>query len=134
MKAKINTFSDSMQKILHQYGDDVRETARQLVKRAGEEARKKLKQVPPTPKKTGEYAKGWAIGDYTWSVGGAEITVYNKDKPGLAHLLENGHVLRRGGRTLAHSPVQPKPHIKPVEEEVGRELEKWIVQAIENGS
>ena len=65
---------------------------------------------------------------------GSEITVYNKDKPGLAHLLENGHVLRRGGRTLAHSPVQPKPHIKPVEEEVGRELEKWIVQAIENGS
>ena len=113
-----------MGKILAKYGDDATEAARRLVKRAGNEARDKLKQT--SPKDTGKYAEGWTTGKYTWTALGAEITVYNAKKPGLAHLLENGHAKRNGGR------VPAKVHIKPVEEEVGRELEKNIRQAIEN--
>ena len=113
-----------MGKILAKYGDDVKEATRRLVKRAGNEARDKLKQT--SPKDTGHYAEGWTTGKYTWTALGAEITVYNAKKPGLAHLLENGHAKRNGGRAPA------KVHIKPVEEEVGRELEKNIRQAIAN--
>ena len=113
-----------MGKILAKYGDDVTEATRRLVKRAGNEARDKLKQT--SPRDTGQYAEGWTSGEYTWTALGAEITVYHAKKPGVAHLLENGHAKQNGGRAPA------KVHIKPVEEEVGRELEKNIRQAIEN--
>ena len=94
------------------------------LRRRHKDARDKLKQT--SPKDTGKYAEGWTTGNYTWTALGAEITVYNAKKPGLAHLLENGHAKRNGGRVTA------KVHIKPVEEEVGRELEKNIRKAIEN--
>ena len=122
LKVSLGDFSTVMGRILAKYGDDVREATRRLVKRAGNEARDKLKQT--SPRDTGKYAEGWVAGGYTWTSLGAEITVYNAKKPGLAHLLENGHAKRNGGRTPA------KVHIKPVEEEVGRELEKNIKQVI----
>ena len=124
MKISSGDFSTAMGRILAKYGDDVTEAARRLVKRAGNEARDRLKQT--SPKDTGKYAEGWTTGQYTWTALGAEITVYNSAKPGVAHLLENGHAKQNGGRAPA------KVHIKPVEEEVGRELEKNIRQAIEN--
>ena len=124
MKVSTGDFATAMGKILAKYGSDVTEAARRLVKRAGNEARDRLKQT--SPRDTGTYAEGWTTGQYTWTALGAEITVYNAKKPGVAHLLENGHAKQNGGRAPA------KVHIKPVEEEVGRELEKNIRQAIEN--
>ena len=124
MKISSGDFSTVMGKILAKYGDDVTEATRRLVKRAGTEARDRLKQN--SPKDTGQYAEGWTTGQYTWTALGAEITVYNAKKPGLAHLLENGHAKQNGGRAPA------KVHIKPVEEEVGRELEENIRKAIAN--
>ena len=124
MKVSTGDFATAMGKILAKYGSDVTEAARRLVKRAGNEARDKLKQT--SPRDTGKYTEGWTTGQYTWTALGAEITVYNAKKPGVAHLLENGHAKQNGGRAPA------KVHIKPVEEEVGRELEKNIRQAIEN--
>lgn len=124
MKISSGNLSTAMCKILAQYGDDVTEAVRRLVKRAGTECRDKLKQT--SPRDTGKYAEGWTAGSYTWTALGAEITVYNGKKPGLAHLLENGHAKRGGGR------VNARVHIKPVEEEVSGELEKKIRQAIVN--
>lgn len=124
MKISSVDFSTAMSKILAAYNNDVTEATRRLVKRAGNEARDRLRQT--SPRDTGQYAEGWTAGQYTWTALGAEITVYNAKKPGLAHLLENGHAKQNGGRAPA------KVHIKPVEEEVGRELEKNIRQAIAN--
>ena len=124
MKVSTGDLSTALGKILAAYGDDVTEATRRLVKRVGNEARDKLKQT--SPRDTGQYAEGWTTGQYTWTALGAEITVYNAKKPGLAHLLENGHAKQNGGR----APAQV--HIKPVEEEVGRELEENIRKAIAN--
>ena len=126
MEIKASDFSAAMGKILDKYGDDMKDVTGRLVKRAGKEARDKLQQT--SPKKSGIYAKSWATAEFESSALGAWVTVYNKKKPGLAHLLEHGHALRNGGRTRAF------PHIKPVEEEVKQELEKNLRQAIEHGS
>ncbi len=118
--------SESLQKILRQYGDDVREVTRRMVKKSGNEARDQLKKVSPRrPKSNKHYADGWTVGDYTWSTLGAHVTVYNAKKPGLAHLLENGHANRNGGRTRAYV------HIKPVEEEVIKTFEENVRRAIQ---
>ena len=76
-----------------------------------------------SPKKTGEYAKGWT---YRKEAPGS-YRVYNKKKPQLTHLLEHGHAKRGGGR------VEGRPHIKPAEEHHALQLERKIVQILERG-
>lgn len=125
MKIDSMDLSKTVQKLMKEYGDDVTEITRRLVKKAGNEARDKLKQK--SPKLTGDYAKAWTAGNYVWSALGAEISVYIKTRDySLTHLLEKGHAKRGGGR------VQAFPHIKPVEKETHEELEKNLIQAVKN--
>lgn len=75
------------------------------------EAVKKLREK--SPKKTGDYKKGWRV---TTEKRGKKI-VHNKTDYQLTHLLEFGHANVNGGRTPA------KVHIRPVAEEA---VEKYI--------
>ena len=123
MKIDSMDLSKTVQKLMKEYGDDVTEITRRLVKKAGNEARDKLKQK--SPKKYGDYAKAWTAGNYVWSALGAEISVYIKTRDySLTHLLEKGHAKRGGGR------VRAIPHIQPVEKETHEELEKSLIQAV----
>ena len=121
--------AESLQKILKKYGEDVTEVVRRSVKKTGNYARDRLKQVSPrnTHRQEDErkrYASGWKASEYTWTALGAQVTVHNETKPGLAHLLENGHIMRNGLRSPKY------PHIAPVEKEAQTELEKTIRTAI----
>lgn len=103
-------------KILEQYETDVSKITADVLKDVAKEAVKKLKSS--SPKRTGNYAKGWT---YSLEKGRVEnsATVYGKKQTyPLAHLLENGHAKRGGGR------VAGIPHIAPVEE--------WAVQEVQN--
>jgi hypothetical protein len=53
-----------------------------------------------------------------------EITVYSPRRYMLAHLLENGHAKRGGGR------VRAIPHIAPAEQAGIQELEERIERAL----
>ena len=103
-------------KILDQYANDVKGAVAAAVKKTGNLARNKLKET--SPKRTGEYAKGWTASEYQVDQFGASIKVHNKTRYMLTHLLEKGHANRNGGRTPA------RVHIAPVEEETSRNLEK----------
>lgn len=104
-----STFKDAVEDILKDhYLPEVTEAAAEVVPKVAKEAAKRLKSS--SPRRSGKYAKGWASKDekglYTVSA-----TVYGKSGTyQLAHLLENGHALRGGGRVAGIS------HIKPVEE------------------
>jgi len=78
------------------------------------------------PKKTGEYAKGWTRKKLRDS-GQTAYVVYNKAKPGLAHLLEHGHAKRGGGR------VAGRPHIRPNTERTEKQLVDRIRAIIRSG-
>ena len=103
-------------KILDQYANDVKDAVAVAVRKTGNLARNKLKET--SPKRTGEYAKGWTASEYLVDQFGASIKVHNKTRYMLTHLLEKGHANRNGGRTPA------RVHIAPVEEEASRNLEK----------
>lgn len=71
------------------------------------------------------YASGWT---YRVEEGRlySEGTIYNKEHYQLAHLLEHGHALRRGGRSIGKGFVDGREHIKPVEEEIAEKFEKKV--------
>lgn len=106
--------------IMSQYTEEVEEDIRRLTDEISKEAVKTLKAT--SPKKTGKYAKGW-----TRKKEKNGYIVYNRTKPGLAHLLEKGHAKVGGGRVIG------KPHIGLVEEQAIKDLEKGIMDSIKKG-
>ena len=108
--------------ILAEYSADVSKAAEEAITQVAKEATKKLKQS--APHRTGKYAKGWTSkvdkGFMT-----VEAVVYGKTGTyQLAHLLENGHAKRGGGRTA------PVVHIAPVEEWAVSEVQKRIKEQL----
>ena len=66
-------------------------------------------------KRTGAYAQGWTP-DVVVDQHGVTVVVYNKKKPGLAHLLEKGHAKAGGGRVAGDGVIAA------VSDEVGGHL------------
>ena len=112
--SRTDSVAVQMSKLMDQIDKEVQDSAKDGIRDVSKEAVQKLKST--SPKKTGDYASGWA----TKKEGDLTIIVYNKKAPSLTHLLENGHVVRNKkgvyGRTRAIK------HIKPVEEWASSEL------------
>lgn len=76
------------------------------------------------PKRTGKYAKSWKTKNTKETSTELQVTVYSPTRYMLAHLLENGHAKRGGGR------VKAIPHIKPAEEAGEEQLVRDIEAAL----
>lgn len=106
--------------LLQEYTDDVMD---RIAKESDEIAKSGAAELRQTsPKDTGGYAAGWT----KRRVGDKDI-IYNKTKPGLAHLLEKPHQLVGGGLST------PKVHIEPVEERVIEEFWEAVQKAVKEG-
>ena len=88
------------------------------VRAAAKQARAQLKSTSPRGEGARHYADGWSMRTQR-KRGHVEAVVFNKTKPGLAHLLEKGHANRDGGRTPG------KEHVRPAYEAAERELLRW---------
>ena len=121
----IDQLANEIAKGLKEYSQDVIEGIDEASERIAKSAVKELKVK--SPKKTGEYAKGWAKKTEKKFGETNTIIIYNKTKPGLTHLLEHGHAKRGGGRTKA------KPHIRPVEEMVIEEFTTEVEKVVKGG-
>ena len=118
----MKSIQDQMEDILEDYSTQVRNTVNDCCMEVAKESGLKLRQT--SPKKSGKYAKSWAVKEQKTSGYGASTwVVYNK-KYQLTHLLEKGHAKRGGGR------VKAIPHIKPVEEWAQNELPKEITDKL----
>lgn len=91
------TVEAQMDKILAEFADEEMDAIESQFESAGELALTTVKELSPrghgkyadgwTLQKTGKHAKGSFIG------GNVSVTVYNKTKYRLTHLLNNGHVI-----------------------------------------
>lgn len=113
-KVYLRELAVEIEKTLAEYSEEVSEDIKHEVKNVANETVQRLKKT--SPKDSGEYAKGWAAKTEFESKEDIRIRVYNRKKPQITHVLENGHAKINGGR------VEGKPHIGPAEKEAEEKL------------
>ena len=119
-------FADVFHRMLVDYGNAVMEETFEAIDEVSKEAVKKLKKESRSKfGGTGDYAKGWMRTMEKKRLN-VVATVHGK-KPtySLAHLLENGHAKRNGGRTSG------REHIAPVDKWAQDETFDRIVSKLE---
>lgn len=124
--AKTGSVALQMQDILDDYSKDVKEATNKAIEKTSKESVQKLKNT--SPKKSGDYAKGWKVKKERGRDGIATVTVHNKLYQ-LTHLLENGHVVRNAKGTYGRT--NGTKHIAPVEEWAETELQQEIERELE---
>ena len=103
-----------MQRIANEYSIKVQSVHREACRTVSRKLARTLKST--SPKKSGEYASGWTVKQQDEDT----YIVHNKSKPGLTHLLENGHVSRNQYGTYGR--VGAIKHIKPAAAAAKEEL------------
>lgn len=123
-KVSIDGLADAVNQVMEEFRERTDEIVVQAVTKVSKEAKNIAQSGSPV--KTGGYAKGWATKKTKESSGHTEITVYNRKKPGLTHLLEKGHAKRTGGRTRAFVHIAPAESyaIEALESEIERGVGK----------
>lgn len=122
-RIKAVDLTTQIRQILDDYEVEVTDGMKDAVKAVAKAGAKKVKANAKMFGGTGKYAKGWTsrVEEERMS---AQGTIYNKDVPGLPHLLEHGHARRNGGR------VAGTVHIAPVEEEIEQEFVKALEERL----
>lgn len=127
-KTPVDKLGESLSKILDEYAEETYKDVSALAKKFAQKGAQAVRQEAKS-KGWGEhtdYDKGWTSRFETGRLS-AQGVIYNKDVPGLPHLLENGHALRNGGRSKAF------PHIGKIEEMITEEFEKAVKNDIQRG-
>lgn len=110
--------------ILNAYSNDVKESITTSAIEVAEEGKNRLRDN--SPKRTGDYSRGWRIKKKTSSTF-VNCTIHNATNYQLTHLLENEHKARNG------KTIRPKVHIQPVEEYVQKEFMDKVENAVKGG-
>ena len=120
MNIKPEQLSDAIIKALEEYQGVTEEAAAKGIMTTAEAAVSELQNS--TPAGAGKYGswdkylRGWKRTKLSQTRKGYTEVIHNPKRYQLAHLLENGHALRNGGRARAF------PHIAPVAEHAEKML------------
>ena len=118
----IEQMADVIMEGLQEYADLATDDMKKAVKKAGNTVKTQISAT--APKHTGKYAKSWKAKNTRETSTELQVTVYSPTRYMLAHLLENGHAKRGGGRVKA---IQ---HIAPAEAVGEEQLIKDIESAL----
>lgn len=117
LRVGVDGLTAAIKDALDMYADTVGKDLNEVAQELGKNAQRLLRET--SPRRTGEYAKSWKI-DVQAGRLATIVTVYSS-KPGLPHLLENGHALPQGGR--APAIVHVAPVAESIEDKFIQELE-----------
>jgi hypothetical protein len=119
---KIDEMASAIQECLDEYKEMATDEMKKAIKKAGKTVKEDINGSAPVL--TGKYAKSWTSRVTAEDSVSLEVTVYSPSRYMLAHLLENGHAKRGGGR------VRAIPHIKPAEDHGMEQLENDLERAL----
>ena len=115
--SKTGSIAVQVEQILDEYTVEVKRATNNSMDVVAKQAVSKLKST--SPKKSGDYARGWKLSRERGSGGINTVTVHNRVYQ-LTHLLENGHIIRNKKGTYGRT--SGIKHIAPVEQWVQSEL------------
>jgi hypothetical protein len=115
---QVDKLAEEVMNGLEEYAELTADVLKKEIQEAGKVAKQQISQT--APRRTGRYAKSWAVKKISETSNSLEVTVHSKNRYMLTHLLENGHAKRGGGRVAAI------PHIAPAEETAIQSLERNI--------
>ena len=118
----IDNMASEIMKGLKEYSELTDTEMKKAVRKTATSVKKEISAN--APKRTGKYAKSWTSKKTVETSHSLEMVVHSKDRYQIAHLLENGHAKRGGGR------VEGKPHIAPAEKNGKILLETLIKKAL----
>ena len=121
-KCTIDNLAKTIMEGLQEYADVASADVKTAVRKAGKNVKAEISAN--APKRTGAYAKSWAVKTQKETAHSLEVVVHSKNRYQIAHLLEHGHAKRGGGR------VAGIPHIAPAEEKAVKQLEEDIVKKL----
>lgn len=121
-KCTIDNLAKTIMEGLQEYADVASEDVKTAVRKAGKNVKAEISAN--APKRTGAYAKSWAVKTEKETAHSLEVVVHSKNRYQIAHLLEHGHAKRGGGR------VAGIPHIAPAEEKAVKQLEEDIMKKL----
>lgn len=121
-----------LERILSEVSEDENEFLFKCISKAGKQAKRDV--VALSPENNGDYKKGWTVRTKRGKTS-VESIIYNKDYPGLTHLLEEPHVVRNQyGKYERTNPTREggrggKIHIAPAREAA----EKYLIELLTRG-
>ena len=119
---KVDQMASAIQEQLDEYKDLATDEMKKAIRKAGKTVKEEINGSAPV--RTGRYAKSWTTKVTAEDSVSLEVMVYSPSRYMLAHLLENGHAKRGGGR------VRAIPHIKPAEDHGMEQLESDLARAL----
>lgn len=125
--SKTGSITVQMAEILDTYSTEVRRATSNAQDKIAKSAVQKLRNT--SPKKSGQYARGWAVKREKGRNGIPVVTVHNKTNYQLTHLLENGHIIRN--KKGEYGRTNGVKHIAPVEEWAASELPAEIERELD---
>jgi hypothetical protein len=118
----IDNLAEEVMKGLSEYSELADSAMKKAVRKTATSVKKEISANAPSD--TGAYAKSWTTKKTAENSHTLQMTVHSKNRYQLAHLLENGHAKRGGGR------VEGKPHIAPAEKNGELLLESLITKEL----
>lgn len=123
---KIEDLEDAIMSELMNYSDEVTEELKTDVTQVAKECMRDIKNR--APKLSGDYKKSWKVKKAYESAMDIRVVIHSPKEYRIAHLLENGHAKRGGGR------VEGKPHITPAAESAEKKLMRKIRVTVSGGN
>ena len=109
-----------------EYTDDVRKNVENGLKKIGKENIQEIKEI--SPEEFGDYKKGWITTVKNTSRGVIQVITHNREYR-LVHLLEKGHLTRKGtGRTTGKGREKTRAfrHVEPVEQHAKEKVDALL--------
>lgn len=124
-KIPVDKLADTINDILEEYSDDIKGNLSEITAEVGKAGARAVNQNARATFEVGDvrpYSRSWKA-EVEEGRMDTKATIYST-KPGLPHLLENGHAKRGGGR------VAGRAHIAPVEEKLIEEFTRKVEETL----
>lgn len=115
----VDELASAINEGLKEYATLAAAGVKSAVRKSAKTVKEQIEAGAPT--RIGHYKSSWVATKQEESSQSLQMVVHSKDRYQLAHLLENGHAKRGGGR------VAGRPHIAPAEQ-MGEELLQSLIE------